>query len=151
MCLPPVAKTGSRKRKDSSQVSQQHGERKGGKKMSQMAVLKSASATSSYNPAQSDKRLTVPVWKLASVLPLPSSLELFLLRHLSDVLQPWGGGRREKNLIPWPAASSRGGDRRGGSLLSGVAFKISRKRKVMFIKWRQRRGATCSDSNRQTF
>lgn len=51
--------------------------------MSQMAVLKSASATSSYNPAQSsDKGLTAPAQTLGSVLPLPP-----LSRFFSDTFQ----------------------------------------------------------------
>lgn len=133
--------------------------KKDGEKMSQTAVLKSASATSSYNPARSDKRLTAPCADARlrpSSSSSSSSFEPFLLPHLSDVPVPWGEKKGEKNPIPWPAASSgvrrplRGGGGEGRkSLLTRVAFKISRKRKVMFIKWRQRRGATCSDSYHQ--
>lgn len=77
--------------------------------MSQMAVLKSASATSSYNPAQSDKRLTVPVQELGSFLPLPP-LSCFFSGtfQMCFNLGGLGVGGEKKKLIPWPAASSGG-------------------------------------------
>lgn len=74
-----------------------------------MAVLKSACATSSYNPAQSDKQLTVAVQKLlGSVLPLPlPPLSCFFSDTFQMCLNLGGmGGRRKKNVIPRPAASS---------------------------------------------